>query len=130
MDELSQVAGRCMASELELQAKGYSKAQAETATKRALNWARSIAGQTPEAQRSQVFVALVDERLRDAQTYLDGMARAAEKREYGREMERAARDGQFQRGISDYGPGKAVDQAWRESLPEAEANWQRTFRKP
>jgi len=130
MVDLTRVASRCAMAELELQAKGYSEAQSRTATKYAMNWARTIAGQTPEEHRSEVFASLVEERLRGAQDYLDGMARAAEKREYGREMKRAARDGQFQRGISDYGPGTATDQAWRDSLADAETNWERKFRRP
>ncbi|HUY55346.1 MAG TPA: hypothetical protein VMV23_09340 [Candidatus Nanopelagicaceae bacterium] len=129
-EALTQVAGKCAMTELELQAKGYSKEQAETATRYALRWAAAIAGQTQGEQQVEVFRQLVDQRLRDAPAYLDGCARAAEKREYGREMKRAARDGQFKRGISDYGPGHSMDNSWRQSLGQAEAAYQRKFAKP
>lgn len=127
---LTGVAQQCMAAELELQAKGYSAEQAETATRYAMRWAGAIAQQTKGPQQVEVFRQLVEQRLRDAPAYLDGCARAAEKREYGREMRRAARDGQFKRSMEEYGPARKVDRDWKGSLDQAEEAYQRRFRRP
>ena len=63
-----------------------------------------------------------------ATDYLDGCRRAVAQREYSRGIRRAAKDGEFKRGVRDYGPAKAVDQAWKGSLEVAESNWERKFR--
>ncbi len=129
-DVLTEVAHRCMAAELELQALGYSASQAETATRYAMRWAGAIAQQTKGPQQIEVFRQLVEQRLRDAPAYLDGCARAAEKREYGREMRRAARDGQFKRSMQEYGLARAADRDWRQSLGQADDAYQQRFRRP
>lgn len=127
---LDQVAGRLAQSELELVALGYSQEQAEVATRYATHRARGNAAQLPPAQRDAALPALLEEALRLAPAYLDGCARAAAQHEYQREMARAARDGQFERGLRGYGPAKRMDQAWRRGHPQAYENWSRTFQKP
>jgi hypothetical protein len=129
-DLLSSVAVRCAEAEIELQAKGYSQAQSQMATRYAMRWSRTIAEGVPLDVRASTFAALVEARLKDAEPWLDGCARAATAREYGREVARAAKDHQFKRAQSEYGPAGAANKAWETSIPEAVGNWERTFTKP
>ncbi|MGH7639485.1 MAG: hypothetical protein ACREN7_00135 [Candidatus Dormibacteria bacterium] len=124
-----QLAARLAESELELVAHGYSQDQAEMATRQATRWAQSFANRLPPSQRDAALQSLIEDALQGSPAWLDGCARAASEREYAREMQRAARDGQFKRSLQTYGGGKRTDKAWRKALPEAEENWAKTFSK-
>ena len=126
--DLSALVVRCATAELELQAKGYSQQESELGANWAYRWALGMMRTLPLAQQESAYPALFEQAMVSATDYLDGCRRAVAQREYSRGIRRAAKDGEFKRGVRDYGPAKAVDQAWKGSLEVAESNWERKFR--
>lgn len=55
---------------LELEAKGYSPEQADSAIKRARNWAQSIANKVPPVRREETFLDLFENQLNDSENWL------------------------------------------------------------
>jgi hypothetical protein len=117
---------RLLAAELELQAKGYPQPAAQTATKRALKYARSMSGVFGPEIRERAFRELLEDQLRSSEAWLEGVAAARTRGDYRRGMERAARDGQLDHGLRKLGldPDPARTQAWAAAVSGAADAWE------
>ena len=120
-----EVAARLAIAELELQTKGASEADARAATRRAVRYAGAIAGRLPDDMQPRAFDHLLDQELRDAEGWLQGVEAARARGDYRDGMERAVRDGRWERGLRRAGvePGPERTSAWRESVDGATDAW-------
>lgn len=122
---LANLTGRLAVAELELEAKGHEPRQAQAAVRRALGLAQRGAERLRPAIRDAAFEDLLAAELAGAEAWLQGVAAARARGDYEEGMERAVRDGRWERGMERFGvtPGPERTQAWRGSVDEAVDAW-------
>ncbi len=129
VDGLGRVAPRLAMAHLELVAKGYSEAQCTVGLRWAVRSARASAARIGVEDQPAAFAAAGEAHLREVERYLAGCAKAAADQEHRRQLERAAREGEYGRqlGRSLAITPQAAARHWAGSTPDQAVAYETLF---